>query len=248
MLQRKDFLQGMLAGLTGTMVAAVSLVYVLARAKLVQFSDSAISRPTAWIEWAYTNLGMSIPVFAVLLIAFFMTVARLRKYLDEDRAVNQIVQLDHLTDIWTTLFFGTGVIWTAIGMRSALIFALGDREAALSQGAFAMLERMINGGILLALSTTIFGGIGGYLMRVYKTVSLGANLQHRYDLAARADTSEMSESLQRIEKNLRTGATHDPGTSTAHGETRDPGKSAAHGATRDPSMSAAYGATREIDR
>ena len=52
MLQRKDFLQGMLAGLTGTMVAAVSLVYVLARAKLVQFSDSAISRPTAWIEWA----------------------------------------------------------------------------------------------------------------------------------------------------------------------------------------------------
>ena len=150
MLQRKDCLQGMLAGLTGTMVAAVSLVYVLARAKLVQFSDSPISRPTAWIEWAYTNLGMSIPVFAVLLIAFFVTVARLRKYLDEDRAVNQIVQLDHLTDIWTTLFFGTGVIWTAIGMRSALIFALGDREAALSQGAFAMLERMIDGGILLA--------------------------------------------------------------------------------------------------
>ena len=38
-----------------------------------------------------------------------------------------MVQLDHLTDIWTTLFFGTGVIWTAIGMRSALIFALGWR-------------------------------------------------------------------------------------------------------------------------
>ena len=70
-------------------------------------------------------------------------------------------QLDHLTDIWTTLFFGTGDIWTAIGMRSALIFALGDRDVALQDGAFAMLERMIDGGILLALSTTIFGGIGG---------------------------------------------------------------------------------------
>ena len=116
--------------------------------------------------------------------------------------MDKIVQLDHLTDIWTTLFFGTGVIWTAIGMRSALIFALGDRDAAMSQGAFAMLERMIDGGILLALSTTIFGGVGGYLMRVYKTVSLGADLQRRYDLAARADTSEMRESLARIERHL----------------------------------------------
>ncbi len=221
MMQRKDFMQGMLAGLTGTLVGGASLVYVLAGADLVQLSDSAISRPGEWLEWAYLNLGMSIPVFALLLIAFFVTVGRLRKYLDEKRAVNQIVQLDHLTDIWTTLFFGTGVIWTAIGMRSALIFALGDREAALSQGAFAMLERMINGGILLALSTTIFGGIGGYLMRVYKTVSLGSDLQQRYDLAARADTSEMRESLQRIEKNLRKNPTRDRSTSAAHGATHE---------------------------
>ena len=40
-----------------------------------------------------------------------------------------------------------------------------------------MLERMIDGGILLALSTTIFGGVGGYMMRVYKAVTLGARLQ-----------------------------------------------------------------------
>jgi hypothetical protein len=87
-------------------------------------------------------------------------------------------------------------------MRSALIFALGDRDVALQAGAFAMLERMIDGGILLALSTTIFGGIGGYLMRVYKTVTLGSRLQQRYDTAARADTSEMRESLHRIERHL----------------------------------------------
>ena len=41
------------------------------------------------------------------------------------------------------------------------------------------------GGILLALSTTIFGGIGGYLMRVYKSVTLGPQLQQRYNAAAR---------------------------------------------------------------
>ncbi len=228
-LPRKDFLQGMLAGLTGTLVGGAAIVYALARAELVELSDSAVGSPGAWLDWAYTNLGLSIPVFALLLIAFFATLGRLRRYLDENRPVNQIVQLDHLTDIWTTLYFGTGVIWTAIGMRSALLFALGDRESALSQGAFAMLERMIDGGILLALSTTIFGGIGGYLMRVYKTVSLGAELQHRYDRAARADTSEMRESLSRIEKSLRKGAAHNPGTSAAH----NPGTSAAHGATEE---------------
>ena len=214
-ISRKNFLQGMLAGLTGTLVGGAAVVYVLARAELVDLRESSISSPDAWLDWAYTNLGSSIPVFALVLIAFFVSLGRLRRYLDENRAVNQIVQLDHLTDIWTTLFMGTGVIWTAIGMRSALLFALGDREMALSQGAFAMLERMIDGGILLALSTTIFGGIGGYLMRVYKTVSLGAELQRRYDLAARADTSQMRESLSRIEKSLR----KDAGTSAAHDAT-----------------------------
>ncbi len=214
-ISRKNFLQGMLAGLTGTLVGGAAVVYVLARAELVDLRETAISSPDAWLDWAYTNLGSSIPVFALLLIAFFVTLGRLRRYLDENRAVNQIVQLDHLTDTWTTLFMGTGVIWTAIGMRSALLFALGDRESAISQGAFAMLERMIDGGILLALSTTIFGGIGGYLMRVYKTVSLGAELQRRYDLAARADTSQMRESLSRIEKSLR----KDAGTSAAHDAT-----------------------------
>ena len=202
MTERRDFLQGMIAGLTGTFVGGAALVYVLARADLVVLSNTAVSNPGEWLTWAYSNLGSSIPVFAILLIAFFATLGRLRKLLDDDKPVDKIVQLDHLTDIWTTLFFGTGVIWTAIGMRSALIFALGDRDAAMSQGAFAMLERMIDGGILLALSTTIFGGVGGYMMRVYKTVSLGADLQRRYDLAARADTSEMRESLARIERHL----------------------------------------------
>lgn len=202
MAERRGFLQGMVAGLTGTFVGGAAIMYALARADLLELTGSGVGSPGEWLHWAYTNLGSSIPVFAVLLIAFFVTLGRLRRWLDDERPVNQIVQLDHLTDIWTTLFFGTGVIWTAIGMRSALIFALGDRDAAMSQGAFAMLERMIDGGILLALSTTIFGGVGGYLMRVYKTITLGADLQRCYDRAARADTSEMRESLQRIERHL----------------------------------------------
>ncbi len=198
-----SFLKGVAAGALGTLVGGGATLYVLSRSELIHFSDTAISRPGDWLHWAYMNLGSSIPVFALLLLAYFVTLGRLRVALRDTRPINYIVQLDHLADIWTTLFFGTGVIWTAIGMRSALIFALGDRDAALQQGAFAMLERMIDGGILLALSTTIFGGVGGYLMRVYKTITLGAELQRRYDEAARADTSEMRASLQRIEEHLR---------------------------------------------
>ncbi len=197
------FVKGLVAGSLGTLIGVSAALYLLSRMQLIHFADSAHASPGDWLNWAYLNLGSSIPVFALLLLAYFVTLGRLRDALDQQRPVNQIVQLDHLTDIWTTLFFGTGVIWTAIGMRSALIFALGDRDAALQQGAFAMLERMIDGGILLALSTTIFGGIGGYLMRVYKTLALGTQLQHQYDTAARADTSEMRESLQKIEKHLR---------------------------------------------
>jgi len=197
------FAKGLAAGGLGTLVGGAATLYVLSRMELIRFTDTAISRPGEWLHWAYTNLGSSIPVFAVLLLAYFVTLGRLRNALSAARPIDQVVQLDHLTDIWTTLFFGTGVIWTAIGMRSALIFALGDRDAALRQGAFAMLERMIDGGILLALSTTIFGGVGGYLMRVYKTITLGTELQQQYDKAARADTSQMRESLQRIEQHLR---------------------------------------------
>lgn len=197
------FFKGLVAGGLGTLIGGSATLYVLSRSGLIRFDDTAISSPGDWLHWAYTNLGSSIPVFAILLLAYFVTIGRLRNALDNSHSIDQVVQLDHLTDIWTTLFFGTGVIWTAIGMRSALIFALGDRDAALQQGAFAMLERMIDGGILLALSTTIFGGVGGYLMRVYKTVTLGTRLQQQYDKAARADTSEMRESLQRIEQHLR---------------------------------------------
>jgi len=201
-MRRGHFLEGLTTGIFGSAAGAGALLYILQRNELVSFSVERISIIRPWLDWVYNNLGLSIPVFAAVLIAYFFSLARLRSYLSSGRPVTEIVQLDHLTDIWTTLFFGTGVIWTAIGMRSALIFALGNSESVIQLGAFAMLERMVDGGILLALSTTIFGGIGGYLMRIYKAMSLGTLLQQKYDQAARVDTSNMRESLQRIEQHL----------------------------------------------
>jgi hypothetical protein len=201
-MRNERFIEGLTTGMFGSAVGASALLYILRRSELVSFSVDRVAPIRPWLDWAYTNLGLSIPVFAVVLIAYFFSLGRLRSHLTNGRPITEIVQLDHLTDIWTTLFFGTGVIWTAIGMRSALIFALGNSDSAIQLGAFAMLERMVDGGILLALSTTIFGGIGGYVMRIYKAMTLGTLLQERYDKAARVDTSSMRESLQRIEKHL----------------------------------------------
>ena len=203
----KSFLQGLAAGVLGTLVGGTALVYTLARAGLVTFPAHRVPELKPWLDWVTLNLGSSIPVFAVLLLAWFVTLQRLHTRLDQAEKVggnhtNQIVQLDQLCDIWTALFFGTGVIWTAIGMRGALIYALGDPDATLQQGAFAILERMVNGGILLALSTTIFGGVGGYLMRVYRALTLGAKLQQHYNQAVRIDAVAMRDSLVRIEQHL----------------------------------------------
>jgi hypothetical protein len=197
------FLKGLAAGALGSLIGSGALLYALSRTQFVSFSNGFTPDVSHWFDWATSNLGSSIPVFAILILAFGITLGRLRVKLETDRPTNEIVQLDHLVDIWTTLFFGTGVIWTAIGMRSALIFALGDPDEMVQQGAFAVLERLVDGGIMLALSTTIFGGIGGYIMRVYKSIALGTLLQQHYDHAARVDTANMSNTLERIEQHLK---------------------------------------------
>ena len=202
MRRRRQVSENLAHGMFGSAVGAGALLFMLRRGDFVSFSIEHLPEVGPWLDWAYANLGMSIPVFAAIATAYLVSLRRMRSRLANNRPIDEIVQLDHMTDTWTTLFFGTGVIWTAIGMRSALIFALGDPDETVQQGAFAVLQKMVDGGILLALSTTIFGGVGGYLMRVYKSIALGTQLQQRYDRAARVDTSSMRESLERIEQHL----------------------------------------------
>ena len=92
------FCKGLAAGALGTLIGGAATLYVLSRIGVIYFSDTAISSPGEWLNWAYTNLGSSIPVFALLLLAFFVTLGRLRNALATSRPINQIVHLDHLTD------------------------------------------------------------------------------------------------------------------------------------------------------
>lgn len=170
---------------------------------------AVIQLPSEWginklLNFTYDNLKLSIIPFIAVLMGFVYLLSKLNHQLKDDHcSIDQIGQTDHLIDTSISLFFGIGVIWTAIGMRSALLFALGDPESAAVDGAFAMLQRMVDGGILLALSTTIFGGIGGYMMRMVKTLYVGQRLQHYFNAQMQKQGEGAYLILQRIESHLQ---------------------------------------------
>lgn len=153
-------------------------------------------------HWLESNLGHSVWLFAVVLTVYVFNLRRLNEILQDKPDFKQVVELDQLSDVWTHLFVGIGVIWTAVGMRSALQAALGDPGEALVDTAGSVLQKLVDGGILLALTTTIVGGVGGYLMRLAKTMIAGAALQDYYDALARRDSRELLRSAQRIEARL----------------------------------------------
>ncbi len=152
---------------------------------------------------ARTNLQSSIPFFVIVVLMYTVQLVKLKLLLTlESPNLADIASRDQLLDVCSSLFFGIGVIFTAIGMRDALLFALGDPELAASQQAFSLLERLVDGGILLALSTTIVGGVGGYILRVVKSLLIGSKLNEAYLKAHNNDVENHNETLLRIERLL----------------------------------------------
>jgi len=152
-------------------------------------------------SWIDANLGNSVWLFALTLTLYVMNLTRLNRLLDTDRApgFSEVVELDQLLDVWIHLFVGIGVIWTAVGMRSALQTALGDPGEALTDTAGSVLQKLVDGGILLALTTTIVGGVGSYLMRLGKTMTVGARLNTFYDANNRRELNELLLVTRRLE-------------------------------------------------
>ncbi|MBT8135403.1 MAG: hypothetical protein KJO54_00175 [Gammaproteobacteria bacterium] len=196
------FLSGVASGAASAALGGLMLLYVTARSDLVELRGLSGMHPPAWFSWLDENLGLALPLFVIILVLFMQTLAELRRRVLRHDSPDRIAQMDHMADIWTSLFFGVGVIWTAIGMRNALLHALGDPQATLQAGAFALLERMVDGGILVALSTTIVGGMGGYLMRVIKTITIGAELKRSYTRHGREDAQAIRDSLDAMNRHL----------------------------------------------
>ncbi len=199
----KDFSKGFLTGLGAACI--LSVLFIINR----NFTENSVTETTSFFpvwDWLVTNLRLSIIPFSLILVLYILALKNLNNKLGASpRTVDAVAQAEYLTDIWINCFFGIGVIWTAIGMRSALLSGLSGLDAATAHelGAFTILQRLVEGGILLALSTTIFGAVGGYLMRIYKAMIFGGRLRHFYHHAAMVENSKMLEFLKQIELNVR---------------------------------------------
>lgn len=167
----------LIAGLTVLLSAFVLLV--LSQLGMIAFTGGG------WIVHTFSlitgYLGYSILFFLPVLAGYCFFFARLRRSLflqmDSDQTEN-IRFYNGGMEMTVTLFFAIGVLFTAWGMQNALVSALGDvsKTEAARMGAWGILKRMVDNGILIALWTTIVGGAGGYLMRLVKYTFLGRAL------------------------------------------------------------------------
>ncbi len=208
---------GFLPGLgLGALVALAAML-------LVEPAGTGGTAGAGLIAWIELNLGSSTWLFAAVLAAFVVHLGWLRRVLVHGGEERAVVELDQLTDVWIHLFIGIGVIWTAVGMRSALQLALGDPDEALADTAGSVLQKLVEGGILLALSTTIVGAVGGYLLRLGKTLWVGAALHAHYQSQQHRDVRELVETVRRLEEALPGLGALPVGTFTRRGGSRRDG-------------------------
>ena len=199
------FSGGFIAGALGALFLGLVLLYVLNMSEVLAISVLDVPSVQRVLAWAYENLRLSVVPFFLTLIFYTGALRRLKHYLrDQGASVEKIAQADHLVDIWINLFFGIGVIWTAIGMRGALLEGLGNLNAhsAAKLGAFSILQRLIDGGILLALSTTIVGAVGGYLLRLIKSLAVGTQVRIYYSRVAKQQADAVNVVLESIDEQL----------------------------------------------
>jgi len=199
------FSGGFITGAVGALFLGIVLLYGLNMSEVLAISVLDVPSVQRVLSWAYENLRLSVIPFFLTLILYTGALWRLQHYLrDQGTSVEKIAQADHLVDIWINLFFGIGVIWTAIGMRGALLEGLGNLNAhsAAKLGAFSILQRLVDGGILLALSTTIVGAVGGYLLRLVKSLAVGTQVRACYNRLAKQQADAVNAVLKSIDEQL----------------------------------------------
>jgi len=111
---------------------------------------------------------------------------------------------DSLANLSISLFFGIGVIYTAVGMQQAFQLSLGNIEKDMIQklGPWGVLQSLVEGGLLMALLTTIVGGALGYILRLVKFVLFGKSMFRITDDMVDRKDSELVAKLTSIEEKL----------------------------------------------
>ena len=192
------YVKGALAGI----VCSAIVLYTLSISGVIIVSSSGRFSLVAMLQWCHENLGFSIVPFSMIAAGYLFYLLKLLRLLKQETTVSarEICAVEEKIDLLITIFFGIGVIWTAIGMRNALLVSLGsmDAETAARKGAFSILTQLVDGGILLSLSTTIVGGIGGYFMRMIKAWTAGPQLNAFFEGEQLIQHRELIDRLDRV--------------------------------------------------
>ena len=178
---KKDNLSIMtyIKGIFSGVIFAILILYILNISGIIAVSKSGGFSLVTFLRWCYENLGFSIIPFFLIALGYVVCLNKLINLLNtSNSSPEEITAIEEKLDLFVNIFFGVGVIWTAIGMRNALLVSIGsmDAETATQKGAFYILTKLVDGGILLSLSTTIIGGVGGYFMKMIKVWLTGRKL------------------------------------------------------------------------
>jgi hypothetical protein len=182
------FFQGLILGFISALIGT----FIIESNKI--YFNTFLLQSSQWLD---VNLGYSFVFFLLIILLYIYIWLGIKQQLNEPKHENwnQIVHKEQLLEMLTSLAFGVGVIWTAIGMREALmvVFSTDSINNFDSDGAFGMLERLINGGIITALTSTVVGGAIGYFLRIFKMITLEKRL------------IEYQDQISRDEKNMLLG-------------------------------------------
>lgn len=176
------------------------LLYILELSGMIIFVNR-VSMFQRYIAY----LGSSVYFFCGDIILLLIGFVMLFKYVRCASSYYSEVRFwDAVTNIAITLFFGIGVIYTAVGMHRAFQIALGniDQEMVSSLGPWRILANLVDGGLIMALLTTIVGGALGYSFRVIKFLIFGKSLIVLKEKFERKPYQDMIDKLANIEKQL----------------------------------------------
>ena len=114
LLQQRGFFNGLLLGMTLSFMTGLVVLYLLTMLGIISVSILEVPQIQLLLEWLQYNLGLSIVPFGITLGLYVHSLRMMQQGLHDKRPPDEISQLEHLNDVWTSLFFGIGVIWTAI--------------------------------------------------------------------------------------------------------------------------------------
>jgi len=206
----------------GIILLVAFLTIVLSGFLLLTLNQTGIIAFTGggWLINSYSiiagYLGYSVLFFTPVLFGYFLFFAFLKSSLSrlqsDPRELDNVRFFSNGMEMFITLFFGIGVLFTAWGLQNALVSAIGGvtKTEAGELGAWGILQRLVDNGILIALWTTIVGGVGGYLMRFAKHFFLGRELIRFSSQRTEQDKMRFLESLESIRLHLERIEQHMP--------------------------------------